>query len=348
MKENIKESLQFILQHNAIGSPLVQHAQNLARHVTSQHYEAMTANEEYPSGSDNGLQWFRDLEASPQVTDEQIKDALREIDQLATNYDKYECGLPLWKEEEEAKCVNIIRALSAPPAAETPELPYNLRSQFEKFMVLWSEHLYGAPVDTDKKQDEDLGETYKSQFMAGAWFIWQSVAAGNAQLPEGSLPMLPAASQFVHGYSESQVIDFAGKVLAIAAAQQEAKPVAADWPQGWRFVEKKTCYQIHDGHNCIANLVGPDAEENAKTIARMLAAAPQEQTPADKDGDRYRWLSGGHTQEQLAGDFLAGRQPEVTSQDEVIAQLATHYEPKQRFDDLIDAALQSQPQQVTK
>jgi hypothetical protein len=147
--------------------------------------------------------------ASPQVTDEQIAVPRDRIEELLEYSDKEYVPNALFAE---------FRALlSAPPAAETPEVPYNLRTQFEKFMVLWSEHLYGAPVDTDKKQDEDLGLTYKSQFMAGAWFIWQSVAAGSVKLPEGCLPMLPAASKFVHGYSESQVIEFAGKVLAITS-----------------------------------------------------------------------------------------------------------------------------------
>lgn len=45
-------------------------------------------------------------------------------------------------------------------------------------------------------------------------------------------------------------------------------------PEGWRLVEKKTHYQLNNGSAVVANLAGPDAAENAATLARLLSAAP--------------------------------------------------------------------------
>jgi|GEM_PF-1654776 len=41
-------------------------------------------------------------------------------------------------------------------------------------------------------------------------------------------------------------------------------------PEGWRLSKKATCYQLSHGNDIIGNLVGPDAEENAAIIARVL------------------------------------------------------------------------------
>ncbi|KAK6697095.1 hypothetical protein SNK04_013817 [Fusarium graminearum] len=41
-------------------------------------------------------------------------------------------------------------------------------------------------------------------------------------------------------------------------------------PDGWRLSRKATCYQLSHGNDIIGNLVGPDAEENAAIIARVL------------------------------------------------------------------------------
>lgn len=46
-------------------------------------------------------------------------------------------------------------------------------------------------------------------------------------------------------------------------------------PEGWKLVEKKTCFALLRGNDVIATLAGPDAEENAATIAALLEAAPQ-------------------------------------------------------------------------
>ncbi len=48
----------------------------------------------------------------------------------------------------------------------------------------------------------------------------------------------------------------------------------AGLPDGWKLVEKKTCYALHCGNTVVATLAGPDAEKNAAIIASMLSAAP--------------------------------------------------------------------------
>lgn len=46
-------------------------------------------------------------------------------------------------------------------------------------------------------------------------------------------------------------------------------------PEGWRLVEKAACYQLACGNEVVATLAGPNAEENAATLAALLAAAPR-------------------------------------------------------------------------
>ena len=41
-------------------------------------------------------------------------------------------------------------------------------------------------------------------------------------------------------------------------------------PDGWRLSKKSTCYQLSHGNDIVGNLIGPDAEENAAIIARVL------------------------------------------------------------------------------
>ncbi len=57
-------------------------------------------------------------------------------------------------------------------------------------------------------------------------------------------------------------------------AAEEYKPAQAvdlgQLPDGWRLSKKATCYQLSHGNEIVGNLVGPDAEENAAIIARVL------------------------------------------------------------------------------
>ena len=65
---------------------------------------------------------------------------------------------------------------------------------------------------------------------------------------------------------------WAGNELLILAAYPANGAKAGVLPEGWRIVPKKTCYALVEGNSVIASLAGPDAEENAAIIARILAA----------------------------------------------------------------------------
>lgn len=47
------------------------------------------------------------------------------------------------------------------------------------------------------------------------------------------------------------------------------------FPEGWHLSERATCYVLSEGNNIVGNFVGPDAEQNAARVARMLAARPE-------------------------------------------------------------------------
>lgn len=59
------------------------------------------------------------------------------------------------------------------------------------------------------------------------------------------------------------------RIRALAAPPAQAVDLGA-MPDGWRLSKKTTCYQLSHGNDIIGNLVGPDAEENAAIIARVL------------------------------------------------------------------------------
>lgn len=61
--------------------------------------------------------------------------------------------------------------------------------------------------------------------------------------------------------------DGSGEVYAAPPAQAVD---LGEMPDGWRLSKKTTCYQLSHGNDIIGNLVGPDAEENAAIIARVL------------------------------------------------------------------------------
>lgn len=51
-----------------------------------------------------------------------------------------------------------------------------------------------------------------------------------------------------------------------------AEPERVSVPEGWRIVEKPTCFALLDGNQVVATLAGPEAEENAAIIAALLAS----------------------------------------------------------------------------
>lgn len=70
-----------------------------------------------------------------------------------------------------------------------------------------------------------------------------------------------------------QIEFYDGKPLApmkLYAAPREQAVDLGQLPDGWHLSKKATCYQLSHGNDIVGNLVGPDAEENAAIIARVL------------------------------------------------------------------------------
>lgn len=61
-----------------------------------------------------------------------------------------------------------------------------------------------------------------------------------------------------------------GATMPLYAAPPAQAVDLGAMPEGWRLSKKATCYQLSHGNDIIGNLVGPDAEENAAIIARVL------------------------------------------------------------------------------
>lgn len=57
-------------------------------------------------------------------------------------------------------------------------------------------------------------------------------------------------------------------------ARASVQPAGGAVPEGWKLVEKTTCYVLMDGNRVVASLAGPSADDDARIIAKMLAAAP--------------------------------------------------------------------------
>lgn len=54
-------------------------------------------------------------------------------------------------------------------------------------------------------------------------------------------------------------------------------------PEGWRIVERSTCYALLDGSTVAATLAGPDAKQNAAIIANALKSQPAQ--PSDSQSE---------------------------------------------------------------
>jgi hypothetical protein len=71
---------------------------------------------------------------------------------------------------------------------------------------------------------------------------------------------------------------FAAPGAAIAAREQ-VEPM----PEGWKLVEKKTCYVLLDGDTVVASLAGPESVHYAAILARAIAT-PAAAIPAAPSG----------------------------------------------------------------
>lgn len=74
---------------------------------------------------------------------------------------------------------------------------------------------------------------------------------------------------FDRAAAETMAAMNAGEVVPLFRSPALAVDLG-EMPDGWRLSKKATCYQLSHGNDIIGNLVGPDAEENAAIIARVL------------------------------------------------------------------------------
>lgn len=65
------------------------------------------------------------------------------------------------------------------------------------------------------------------------------------------------------------------KIMRAMRAIIAALTPPEQFPEGWHLSERATCYVLSEGNNIVGNFVGPDAEQNAARVARMLAARPE-------------------------------------------------------------------------
>lgn len=364
MKENIKESLQFILQHPAIGSPLVQHAQNLARHISTQ--------------------------TEPQVTDEQI--ILSALERMDRARNILTSGNPTPERNWGMLDTSDLRALlSAPPAAETPKTTrMGLVMQLREYASDpgfshndYADSMHMAADEIEKFENiaifmaapqETKPATEVYALRVHAW--GGSTECHDYEMSDGSVQTFHASE-----------VPWATKPSVFHT--QEAKPVAADGArqdeahklarilfgmiEGDGRVEGADIYaegySPPDGDVFVlraAELLIEQAAES-KELTRYVEhfaiaakqATPQEQAPADKDAEHQKTIARLFEQEERAcraedalieviGCFDAanaeGLQDAIAeTNDERLKDLLTR-----RVLHAYYAALQSQPQQVTK
>lgn len=298
MKQDLKESLQFIMQHPAIGSPLVQHAQNLARHVTSQQ----------------------------QVTDEQIKSTIRELDDCEAFDDNgvtssavaivrkmFDAVPPVDVDREYAAAHSY--ALSAPPAA----VPLNAN------LVATSALNASAAPEEAKPVAGD----------------WQHVANEWADVATSALQWL---RNVVDGTSHGEAaitntencIEQCLRLQAkVRAATSQPFTYYKEPHQGWPEYSKQNEFSDGSGGG-LALYAAPQEQAPLDTCALTTNGMPwgelaQEQAPADKDAIRNAALE----EAALICDksYVEPGDLQVENCHEAAAAIR---------------ALQSQPQQVTK
>ena len=191
-----------------------------------------------------------------------------------------------------------------------------------------------------------------------------------AQQPQAELlksleGLLEAAEWLTSGFDEESLSDDVCRAMqcaratiakvTVSAAPQQAEAV----PPRPDIIEKLT-YHARERDDmtlddCLSymntngwhKVRGRTERELILQITALLAAAPPAQQPQAqavpldvvRDAERYRWLFSGHTEDELNADALAGRQPTMTAQDQLIADFSAWYTLKKTADAKIDAAM---------
>lgn len=139
----------------------------------------------------------------------------------------------------------------------TPEMRAAFRKAYREG-GFWHDRLDTALDAMMRAARQPAGNEPAFYLSAGAW--------GHIRVP-----MTPTrdVKAFRHGFDhgDTELVPF----YAAPTVQQPAQAVdLGAMPDGWRLSKKATCYQLSRGNDIIGNLVGPDAEENAAIIARVL------------------------------------------------------------------------------
>lgn len=95
--------------------------------------------------------------------------------------------------------------------------------------------------------------------------------------PEHIQEVLHYADEFPHSGQNRELAEIVRHLLAPSAPLVAVGDIKNPLPKGWHLIKKTTCYALVDGEICVANLVGPAAEQHASMIANVLAGqvAPQ-------------------------------------------------------------------------
>lgn len=163
-------------------------------------------------------------------------------------------------------------------SANAPMPAQDDRKAFEAWV---DEVIYGNGAESISSDWDERRNCYSTFGHHVAYKAWQARAALLAVAEERQSEAVPDGHKIVPVEPTWEMLknawhldgnDYAHTDVyrAMIAASPQAQ-VAPAMPTGWRFVEKKTCFSIHRGNEVIANLVGPDAEENAAIIASCLA-----------------------------------------------------------------------------
>lgn len=150
-----------------------------------------------------------------------------------------------------------------------------------------------VPCEPDENNEPDDEPQYECLLSCWGSTQEQYIEQFREALKKIAAPSLPAAGCFgdsdehaalhqlafeLGGTDDGEYLldaDDLDKLIAAAISAQQSAPDAPERvsvPEGWRIVEKPTCFALLDGNQVVATLAGPEAEENAAIIAALLAS----------------------------------------------------------------------------
>ncbi|MCS4234465.1 hypothetical protein [Stenotrophomonas sp. BIGb0135] len=99
----------------------------------------------------------------------------------------------------------------------------------------------------------------------------QPVAQVRDRVPQEVVSAISAVAVIAHKESRHPVQKHIDTINAWLYAARPAQGIdLGSIPDGWSLRTLETCYQLSDGNQVVANLVGPDAERNAQILATLI------------------------------------------------------------------------------